>query len=90
MATRRSEGTPVTPEKTAPRSAQPARARGVRPKPAQGIAVSAEGRREMIAQAAYLRAERRGFAPGHEAEDWLAAEQEVDALLRAEMASTAQ
>jgi hypothetical protein len=36
----------------------------------------------MIAEGAYLRAERRGFAPGHEAEDWLAAEAEVDALLK--------
>ncbi|HUL47692.1 MAG TPA: DUF2934 domain-containing protein [Steroidobacteraceae bacterium] len=35
----------------------------------------------MIAEAAYLRAERRGFAAGHETEDWLAAEVEVDALL---------
>ncbi len=45
------------------------------------ITVSAETRRAMIANAAYLRAERRGFAPGHEEEDWLAAEKEVDALL---------
>jgi hypothetical protein len=29
---------------------------------------------ERIAQAAYYRAESRGFAPGHELEDWLAAE----------------
>ncbi|HEY0767228.1 MAG TPA: DUF2934 domain-containing protein [Steroidobacteraceae bacterium] len=36
----------------------------------------------MIAQSAYLRAERRGFAPGHETEDWLAAEVEVNALLK--------
>ena len=36
----------------------------------------------MIAENAYLRAERRGFAPGSETEDWLAAETEVDALLR--------
>jgi hypothetical protein len=35
----------------------------------------------MIAEAAYLRAEQRGFAPGHESEDWLLAECEVDALL---------
>ncbi len=35
-------------------------------------------RRGMIAEAAYLRAERRGFAPGGEDEDWLAAEAEVD------------
>jgi hypothetical protein len=37
----------------------------------------------MIAEAAYFRAERHGFTPGHELEDWLAAEQEVDARLRA-------
>lgn len=38
-------------------------------------------RAEAVAEAAYLRAERRGFAPGHELEDWLAAEKEVDASL---------
>jgi hypothetical protein len=32
----------------------------------------------MIAKAAYLRAERRNFVPGHEVEDWLAAEAEID------------
>jgi hypothetical protein len=36
-------------------------------------------RRNMIETEAYLRAERRNFAPGHEVEDWLAAE--VDARL---------
>lgn len=35
-------------------------------------------RRARIAIAAYYRAERRGFAPGHEVEDWLEAEREVD------------
>jgi hypothetical protein len=49
----------------------------------KAITVSAETRRDMIAQAAYLRAERRGFTTGSEEEDWLAAEAEVDALLRA-------
>jgi hypothetical protein len=44
-------------------------------------AVSADERRGMIAKAAYLRGERRGFAPGGEKEDWLAAEEEIDALL---------
>ena len=41
-----------------------------------------EARHALIAEAAYLRAERRGFVPGHETEDWLAAEAEVDALLK--------
>ena len=49
--------------------------------------ISENARRGMIAEGAYLRAERRGFAPGFEVEDWLAAEAEVDALLEAEQGS---
>jgi hypothetical protein len=37
--------------------------------------------RAMIAEAAYYRAERRGFAPGHELEDWLIAEIELNARI---------
>ena len=33
--------------------------------------------RQRIAQAAYYRAQQRGFSPGYEVEDWLAAEAEV-------------
>ena len=33
--------------------------------------------RALIAEAAYYRAERRGFSPGHELDDWLQAEAEV-------------
>jgi hypothetical protein len=32
---------------------------------------------EEIRRLAYLMSERRGFEPGHESEDWLAAEREV-------------
>lgn len=42
------------------------------------VPVSAEERRQMIAREAYYRAERRGFAPGHELEDWCEAEATVD------------
>ena len=35
-----------------------------------------------IAEAAYYRAKRRGFAPGQEVDDWLAAEAEVRAVWR--------
>jgi hypothetical protein len=35
----------------------------------------------LIAEAAFFRAEKRGFAPGNEEQDWLAAEAEVDAKL---------
>ena len=35
-------------------------------------------RRRRIAEAAYYRAQRRGFAPGQEENDWYEAEKEVD------------
>jgi hypothetical protein len=38
-----------------------------------GSTLSLEAR---IAELAYFKAERRGFAPGHEQDDWLEAEQE--------------
>lgn len=34
-----------------------------------------------IAEAAYFCAERRGFAPGHEIEDWLQAERGIERAL---------
>lgn len=46
--------------------------------------ISPEERHQMIAQRAYARAERRGFHPGFEVQDWLEAEREVDALLDAD------
>ena len=39
-------------------------------------------RHRQIAELAYYKAEQRGFAPGHELEDWLAAEAEVDQASR--------
>lgn len=42
-----------------------------------------EARYRWIAHAAYLRAEKRGFAPGREIDDWLAAEAEFVAAFRA-------
>jgi hypothetical protein len=44
-------------------------------------------RRDIIAQGAYFRAQQRNFEPGHELEDWLAAEAEVDAALTLEVPS---
>ena len=35
-------------------------------------------RRETIALAAYYLAEQRGFEPGHELEDWIKAEAQID------------
>jgi hypothetical protein len=40
---------------------------------------SEEERRQQIATLAYFKALNRGFAPGHDRDDWLEAEREVDA-----------
>ena len=37
--------------------------------------------RRWIATAAYHRAEKRGFAPGYEVQDWLDAEAEINELI---------
>jgi hypothetical protein len=39
-------------------------------------------REQRIAEAAYFRAERRGFVGGDPVADWIDAEQEIDAELR--------
>ena len=43
-----------------------------------GLAGSSDDRHRRIAEAAYYRAERRGFAAGSEDDDWLEAEREID------------
>ncbi len=37
--------------------------------------------RSYISEAAYYKAEQRGFAPGHEQQDWLEAEEEIKSCL---------
>jgi len=44
-------------------------------------------RLKRIAEAAYRRAQQRNFAPGHDLEDWLEAEKEVDAALKQQPSS---
>jgi hypothetical protein len=39
--------------------------------------LSPEEVRKLVSEAAYYRAKQRGFAPGHEVEDWIQAEAEV-------------
>jgi hypothetical protein len=47
--------------------------------------VPPEVRAQMIAEAAYYRAEARGFEPGWDLEDWLEAEAQIDRLLAVEL-----
>lgn len=70
-AKRRSVGRPAAPSSNAKPADQESRSLGI----------TAEERYKMIAHLAYLRAERRGFAPGHEMDDWLQAESELDQML---------
>ncbi len=79
-------------KKTAPKKSAPKKAaapkkkappKSVAKEPAgagRPAAVNVEERSRMIAEAAYLRAEKRGFA-GDPVEDWLLAEEEVDRRL---------
>lgn len=48
------------------------------PEPGAGARITPEERNRMIAETAYYRAERRGFATGGEMEDWVRAETEID------------
>ncbi len=95
MADRRSDPAPTV-EATAP-AKMPSRRETRRLKPtartpseATAEHVTEETRRAMIAEAAYFHAERRGFAAGNETQDWLRAEAEIDALLRAAHPGRAQ
>jgi hypothetical protein len=80
---------PTAPTSTRAKPPTP-RVRKMAAKAPARVTISEDVRRGMIAEGAYLRAERRGFAPGYEEEDWLAAEAEVDALLKARHGSTSQ
>ena len=60
-------------------AAQPAVEPSTGPGPV--AALSREERNRMIAEAAYFRAEHRGFAVGGEWDDWIAAEAEIDRLV---------
>jgi hypothetical protein len=65
--TRKASGkTPAKPAK--PAASQPFEARAE---------ISPDELRKLIAEAAYYRAKKRGFAPGYEVEDWVQAEAEI-------------
>lgn len=69
-----------TPKGEIKMSAAPRRKSGAKPKKAKKT-FSAAVREQMIAEAAYYKAESRGFAGGEAERDWLEAESEIDSLL---------
>lgn len=76
-----------TAAKTAAKKVAPAKAVAARRPPKAAPSVPPD-RDSLVRMAAYLRAERRGFAPGYEIEDWLAAEAEVNERRQATPAAT--
>jgi Protein of unknown function (DUF2934) len=78
-STRRKSPVPMVPP------AKPATASGLisamSAEPVRRKPVDPESRRLMIAEAAYYCAEKRGFAPGGEMQDWLEAEAQLKAIL---------
>jgi hypothetical protein len=77
---------PVSKPAAAPSSAK-SRVDAPAPRPAGGIAVNPSGSSvtklspeeiyKLIQESAYFKAKARGFAPGHEVQDWIEAEAEV-------------
>jgi hypothetical protein len=54
------------------------------------VVITAERRYQMIAAAAYYRAERRAFKDGDPITDWLEAEAEIDRMIEQSLMSTKQ
>lgn len=73
----------TTAEKTTTARRTPRKTRTIKPAdiPGDSQAITPEVRQQMIALAAYFRAEQRGFAPGDPVADWLDAEREIDERL---------
>jgi hypothetical protein len=89
LAERALEGTNIKPgagTTRAVKSRQGKRSRGAQP-PINSVVtrssayVEPQEREAMIAESAYFRSAHRGFEPGHEVDDWLASEAEIDAAL---------
>lgn len=72
-----------TPAKAGTKTAKATRKTAKRRAKAQPtpVELSSELRHEMIKEAAYFRAEKRGFQGGDPVSDWLLSEQEVDSAV---------
>lgn len=78
--TKASVTTPKKTTKAAPAATKTIGGMSIKPT-AKRKPVDAEQRHYYVEVAAYYIAERRGFMDGHEAEDWIAAEIEIDRML---------
>lgn len=60
------------------------------PNAPSATSVADAARQKMISDAAYYRAQKRGFAPGRELDDWLAAEAEISSQFLEQEPSAAE
>ena len=74
---RMSGATPAPPAKSRSRAPRTRRNAGGSGKPGDSTGIEWHRR---IAEAAYFKAERRGFLPGLELQDWLEAERDIDGM----------
>jgi hypothetical protein len=77
-----STGSPLSFKLNEPASRNPFSDQPPAAKSKVALSVTPEERQHMIAIAAYVRAEKRGFVGGDAVDDWLHAEAEINALLR--------
>jgi hypothetical protein len=73
------KATPKAPAAKPPAAARPQVPKATSEKPS--TPVSGEELQRLVAEAAYYRAQRRGFEPGYELQDWVEAEAEVRRLI---------
>lgn len=71
----------VTPKKTAVKKKATSKKATIKPQ-SKTLDISSKERWRMISIAAYHKAEKRNFTPGHELQDWVEAEQELNQLLK--------
>lgn len=72
---------PAAAKKTTEKTAAPAKKPAAPKKTASKMTVTLEQRYKMICDAAYFKAEKRGFSPENETQDWLDAEAEINKML---------
>ncbi|MGB5224873.1 MAG: DUF2934 domain-containing protein [Arenicellales bacterium] len=73
--------TKKVPTKKAPAKKAATKKAASKPAKPSKLDITPEERWKMIAIAAYHKAEKRGFAPGNELQDWSEAEKEISKLL---------
>ena len=74
---KKTTATPRMTDRGATVAVKPKQVRAKKKRPVAPPSMSVQEQQTLVARAAYFRAERRGFAPGGELQDWVEAEAEL-------------